>query len=140
MLLVRLPSSISTWLSNLLESAVSYTTSRFTRLLLSILSCGPIPRHIAIVMDGNRRYARERGLRVGRGHEAGFESLKGVSFPQRLCLQLPCQLADVTVCRRSWNNAFDYKFNVSLYMLSVSKISRDHRRRSTTLCNSQRLI
>jgi len=98
MQLLRLPSSISTWLSHLLESVASYTNSRFTRLLLSILSCGPVPRHIAIVMDGNRRYARERGLRVGRGHEAGFESLKGVSSPERLCPQLACQLADVKVC------------------------------------------
>jgi ditrans,polycis-polyprenyl diphosphate synthase len=80
MLTLRLPPFVSlTFLSDLLESLVTYTTTRITRLLLSILSCGPIPRHIAIVMDGNRRYARERGLKVGRGHEAGFESLKGVS-------------------------------------------------------------
>lgn len=75
----RIFSDLGSALSALLDSLSSYATSRFTRLLLSILSCGPVPRHIAIVMDGNRRYARERGLRVGRGHEAGFESLKGVS-------------------------------------------------------------
>jgi undecaprenyl diphosphate synthase len=35
---------------------------------------------IAFVMDGNRRWARERGWIVKRGHEEGFESLKGVSL------------------------------------------------------------
>ncbi|KAG7562893.1 hypothetical protein FFLO_01722 [Filobasidium floriforme] len=82
-------SGLSATLSDLLNSLSSYATSRLTRLLLSILSCGPIPRHIAIVMDGNRRYARERGLRVGRGHEAGFESLKGI-LEQCLRLNIRC--------------------------------------------------
>jgi undecaprenyl diphosphate synthase len=34
-----------------------------------------IPRHVAIVMDGNGRWARERGLRRTEGHEAGERAL-----------------------------------------------------------------
>lgn len=30
-----------------------------------------MPRHIAIIPDGNRRWAKERGLEPGDGHEAG---------------------------------------------------------------------
>ncbi len=34
-----------------------------------------IPRHVAIVMDGNGRWARERGLPRTKGHEAGERAL-----------------------------------------------------------------
>lgn len=34
-----------------------------------------IPRHVAIVMDGNGRWAKERGLPRTAGHEAGEQSL-----------------------------------------------------------------
>jgi undecaprenyl diphosphate synthase len=37
-----------------------------------------IPRHIAIIMDGNGRWARERGLPRIRGHEEGAESVRVV--------------------------------------------------------------
>ena len=35
-----------------------------------------LPRHIAIIMDGNGRWARERGLPRVRGHEEGAESVR----------------------------------------------------------------
>ncbi|MGA8847568.1 MAG: polyprenyl diphosphate synthase, partial [Nocardioides sp.] len=34
-----------------------------------------VPRHVAIVMDGNGRWAKERGLPRTRGHEMGEASL-----------------------------------------------------------------
>ena len=34
-----------------------------------------VPRHVAIVMDGNGRWAKERGLARTRGHEEGESSL-----------------------------------------------------------------
>lgn len=37
-----------------------------------------IPRHVAIIMDGNRRWARERGLSVNEGHEAGARNLEKI--------------------------------------------------------------
>ncbi len=37
-----------------------------------------IPRHVAIIMDGNGRWARERGLSRIRGHRAGVESIRTV--------------------------------------------------------------
>jgi undecaprenyl diphosphate synthase len=36
------------------------------------------PRHIAIIMDGNGRWAKERGLPRIKGHEAGAKSLRAV--------------------------------------------------------------
>ncbi len=35
-----------------------------------------IPSHIAIIMDGNRRWARRHGLAVNKGHEAGADTLE----------------------------------------------------------------
>jgi len=37
-----------------------------------------IPQHIAIIMDGNRRWARGRGLPDIKGHEAGTEALEKI--------------------------------------------------------------
>jgi len=37
-----------------------------------------IPRHVAIVMDGNGRWARRRGLRRVEGHKAGAETVRTV--------------------------------------------------------------
>ncbi len=36
------------------------------------------PQHVAIIMDGNRRWARQRGLPDLKGHEAGSEALEKV--------------------------------------------------------------
>jgi undecaprenyl diphosphate synthase len=38
-----------------------------------------LPRHIAIIMDGNGRWARARGLSRTRGHAAGVESVRVVT-------------------------------------------------------------
>ncbi|PIN25026.1 hypothetical protein CDL12_02213 [Handroanthus impetiginosus] len=35
-----------------------------------------MPRHVAVIMDGNRRWARMRGLSIGLGYEAGVRSLR----------------------------------------------------------------
>ena len=47
-------------------------------IVTSALRLGPLPAHIALVMDGNRRLARREGIQTLRGHELGFEALKGV--------------------------------------------------------------
>jgi len=35
-----------------------------------------VPGHVAIIVDGNGRWAQERGLSRSRGHEAGYHNLK----------------------------------------------------------------
>ncbi len=37
-----------------------------------------LPRHIAIIMDGNRRWARSKGLPVALGHRQGAETLEKI--------------------------------------------------------------
>jgi undecaprenyl diphosphate synthase len=38
-----------------------------------------LPRHVAIIMDGNGRWAQRRGLLRVRGHVAGMESVRAVT-------------------------------------------------------------
>jgi undecaprenyl diphosphate synthase len=38
-----------------------------------------VPHHVAIIMDGNRRWARERGLAPVEGHHAGGRALREVA-------------------------------------------------------------
>ena len=38
-----------------------------------------MPRHIAIIMDGNRRWAKERGLDPKLGHKEGADNLKKIA-------------------------------------------------------------
>ena len=37
-----------------------------------------IPKHVAIIVDGNGRWAKERGLSRLKGHDAGFDNLKKI--------------------------------------------------------------
>jgi undecaprenyl diphosphate synthase len=37
-----------------------------------------VPRHVAIIMDGNRRWARERGLPVALGYRRGLGTLRHI--------------------------------------------------------------
>lgn len=49
-----------------------------------ILSKGTtVPDHIAIILDGNRRWARARGLRPWQGHKAGYEAVKELAYASR---------------------------------------------------------
>jgi undecaprenyl diphosphate synthase len=42
------------------------------------IAAGRIPRHVAIVMDGNGRWAQQRGLPRPEGHRAGIEAVHDV--------------------------------------------------------------
>ncbi|QDZ20930.1 ditrans,polycis-polyprenyl diphosphate synthase [Chloropicon primus] len=48
--------------------------------VLKVLSSGPIPAHLGIIMDGNRRYATRRKLHTTSGHLKGFDKLHEMLF------------------------------------------------------------
>ena len=51
-----------------------------------------VPKHIAIIMDGNGRWAKERGLPRISGHEQGAESVRAVT---EACVELGVQFLTV---------------------------------------------
>ncbi|KAK4270943.1 hypothetical protein QN277_019707 [Acacia crassicarpa] len=55
------------------------------RCVFAVLSAGPVPNHIAFIMDGNRRYAKKRNMAEGDGHKAGFSALMSML---RYCYEL----------------------------------------------------
>ncbi|KAF9481945.1 Di-trans-poly-cis-decaprenylcistransferase [Pholiota conissans] len=59
------------------------TTAR--NFLLNVLAAGPIPKHVAFVMDGNRRYARMKHQAIQQGHSEGFVALRRML---EICLRL----------------------------------------------------
>ena len=44
-------------------------------ILIKILRCGSLPSHVAFIMDGNRRFAKQNQLETIEGHIQGFEKL-----------------------------------------------------------------
>ena len=62
---------------------------------------GAIPRHVAIIMDGNGRWARERGHGRVIGHHEGVESVRDIT---EACAQLGIQyLTLYTFSTENWN-------------------------------------
>ncbi|KAG5679639.1 hypothetical protein PVAND_009196 [Polypedilum vanderplanki] len=52
--------------------------SFFENLAIKIIKQGPIPKHIAFIMDGNRRWATNFNLNKSEGHEFGSEKLSKI--------------------------------------------------------------
>lgn len=47
----------------------------YERIVINILKLGDIPKHIAFIMDGNRRFAKTLNLKPKMGHKYGFDTL-----------------------------------------------------------------
>ncbi len=58
------------------------------RLQELLRQCGRLPRHVAIIMDGNGRWALERGLPRVEGHRQGIQSVREV-VTVAVCLGIP---------------------------------------------------
>jgi short-chain Z-isoprenyl diphosphate synthase len=47
----------------------------YERRLRRGLAHAPLPRHVGVMLDGNRRWARERGAATKEGHQAGADNI-----------------------------------------------------------------
>jgi undecaprenyl diphosphate synthase len=81
---------------------------------------GDIPRHIAIIMDGNGRWAKKRGMPRIAGHQEGVESVRDVV---EACGQLGVQY--LTLYAWSTENWKRPKEEVSLLMRLLLRALRD---------------
>ncbi len=55
-----------------------YVYKIYERWLYNQIKNGPLPRHVAIIPDGNRRWARKLGLDIREGHIHGYERIREV--------------------------------------------------------------
>ncbi|CAI9097046.1 OLC1v1033342C1 [Oldenlandia corymbosa var. corymbosa] len=60
---------------NQASQLVECLCSSLRKCVFSVLSVGPLPDHIAFIMDGNRRYAKKCNLLEGDGHKLGYSAL-----------------------------------------------------------------
>jgi undecaprenyl diphosphate synthase len=73
------------------ESAADATLKR------QLTDAGAVPRHIAIIMDGDRRWADRRGLKRTEGHRHGRESARDIV---RVCGELDVEVLTLYTFRR----------------------------------------
>ena len=55
-------------------------TNWLQSFVINIIKRGKLPRHIAFIMDGNRRYAKKNHLARSTGHLHGFDTLSNVGL------------------------------------------------------------
>ncbi|KAM9031959.1 dehydrodolichyl diphosphate synthase complex subunit DHDDS isoform X3 [Sarcophilus harrisii] len=94
--------------------------SLLERFCANIIKAGPMPKHIAFIMDGNRRYAQKCQVERQEGHTQGFNKL---AETLRWCLNLG--IREVTVYAFSIENFKRSKNEVDgLMELARQKFSR----------------
>ncbi|HOJ17996.1 MAG: isoprenyl transferase [Ignavibacteriales bacterium] len=75
--------------------------SKDEELQAQLKESGEIPKHVAIIMDGNGRWARKKGLHRIAGHRAGVESVRDIV---EACAQLEVKyLTLYTFSTENWN-------------------------------------
>ncbi|EEP80433.1 saccharopine dehydrogenase [Uncinocarpus reesii 1704] len=80
-------------------------------LLIGAIKQGPIPQHVAFVMDGNRRFARNHAIERVEGHNLGFEALAKIL---EVCYKAGVKV--VTIYAFSIENFKRSKFEVDALM------------------------
>ena len=89
-----------------------------------LVARGPLPKHIAIIMDGNGRWAKRRGLPRIAGHNEGVNSVRDII---EACAQLGIQyLTLYTFSTENWKRPQD---EVSMLMRLLVRALRDERDR-----------
>ncbi|XP_058101182.1 cis-prenyltransferase 4, chloroplastic-like isoform X1 [Magnolia sinica] len=83
------------------------------------LSREAMPRHVAVIMDGNARWARAQGLPPAAGHEAGVRSLK-----QMVKLSCMWEIKVLTVFAFSSQNWFRPKAEVDFLISLFESVLR----------------
>ncbi|KAL4945363.1 hypothetical protein BDV06DRAFT_35448 [Aspergillus oleicola] len=90
---------------------IEYAISKIRDLLVGAIRQGPVPQHIAFIMDGNRRFARTHGIETVEGHNLGFEALARIL---EVCYRSGVQV--VTIYAFSIENFKRSKFEVDALM------------------------
>ncbi|CAL5080013.1 unnamed protein product [Urochloa decumbens] len=91
----------------------------------ALVRCGirpeSVPRHVAVVPDGNRRWAQARGLPTAEGHEAGRRALEST-----VLLSHAWGVRALTVFAFSQENFGRPKAEVDCVMGTIERMIRDN--------------
>lgn len=86
-----------------------------------------MPKHIAIIMDGNRRWARQKGLEVSKGHKEGAKTLeKIVRYANKIGLK---HITVYAFSTENWKRAED---EVGALMLLLQNYLDEYSKRADT--------
>jgi len=79
-----------------------------------------IPKHIAVIMDGNGRWATKRHLPRSAGHRAGVESLREII---NTCIELGVDYLTVySLSSENWKRPeSEIKFLMKLFLITIKK-------------------
>lgn len=104
--------------------ALEKATGHDKKLQDRLIESGEIPQHVAIIMDGNGRWAKRRGMPRIAGHKEGVNSVRDIV---EACAQLGVKyLTLYAFSTENWNRP---KEEVSLLMRLLLKALRDERDR-----------
>ncbi|MEM0129833.1 MAG: polyprenyl diphosphate synthase [Thermoplasmatales archaeon] len=110
----------------LFSSILSAIRERYEENLLQEIKKKPLPKHIAVIMDGNRRFARMLHKSADEGHELGKEKLENFLD---WCFDIGIKI--VTVYAFSTENfkrdSSEIHYLMNLYAHSFDDITRDPR-------------
>ena len=94
---------------------------------------GILPTHIAIIMDGNRRWAKKRNLPIGMGHKAGAETLQKII---ESCIDIGIKYLTVyAFYTENWKrDAKEVSHLMNLLREYLVKLEKDNQDRNARIC------
>jgi undecaprenyl diphosphate synthase len=90
-----------------------------TKSILTKIKEKPLPKHIAIIMDGNGRWAKKKGLSRVKGHKAGIKTVR-----KSIDTVLNLGINTITLYAFSTENWDRPKFEVSVLMTLLRQFIR----------------
>lgn len=92
-----------------------------------------LPTHIAIIMDGNRRWAKKRNLPIGMGHKAGAETLQKII---ESCIDIGIKYLTVyAFSTENWKrDAKEVSDLMNLLREYLVKLEKDNQDRNARIC------
>ncbi len=87
-----------------------------------------MPRHIAVIMDGNGRWAKQRGLPRKMGHKVGSETFRSIAtYCKNLGVQyLPVYAFSTENWKRSQDEVQAIMALMNLFALPSEGMQQDH--------------